>query len=190
MAYAYLVSQAGVDGSRVGVGGASCGAMLTADLAMRQSGITTLMLWKSCMLVLYTLGIIGGPELNPTRQRSARPRSWGPSAPRPADRTRQGCSPGRSASSDPTCLCTPSASAGSACSLKPEAHLAAGLYGLFASYRSLTPITNNDACTTWKKTVSSTRACRRRPTKIPSGASGSSTIDTNRLSALNWPSHA
>ena len=44
MAYAYLVSQAGVDGSRVGVGGASCGAMLTADLAMRQSGITTLML--------------------------------------------------------------------------------------------------------------------------------------------------
>ncbi len=44
MAYAYLVSQAGVDGSRVGVGGASCGAMLTADLATRQSGITTLML--------------------------------------------------------------------------------------------------------------------------------------------------
>jgi len=44
MAYAYLVSQTGVDGSRVGVGGASCGAMLTSDLAARQSGITTLML--------------------------------------------------------------------------------------------------------------------------------------------------
>ena len=44
MAYAYLVSQTGVDRSRVGVGGASCGAMLTSDLAMRQSGITTLML--------------------------------------------------------------------------------------------------------------------------------------------------
>ena len=43
-AYAYLVSQSGVDSSRVGVGGASCGAMLTADLATRQSGITTLML--------------------------------------------------------------------------------------------------------------------------------------------------
>ncbi len=44
MAYAYLVSQTGVDSSRVGVGGASCGAMLTSDLATRQSGITTLML--------------------------------------------------------------------------------------------------------------------------------------------------
>ena len=46
MAYAYLVSQTGVDSSRVGVGGASCGAMLTSDLATRQSGITTLM-WLS-----------------------------------------------------------------------------------------------------------------------------------------------
>ncbi len=44
MAYAYLVGQAGVDGARVAVGGASCGAMLTADLASRQSGITALML--------------------------------------------------------------------------------------------------------------------------------------------------
>ena len=44
MAYAYLVSQTGVDSARVGVGGASCGAMLTSDLATRQSGITTLML--------------------------------------------------------------------------------------------------------------------------------------------------
>ena len=44
MAYAYLAGQAGVDGSRVGIGGASCGAILTADLATRQSEITTLML--------------------------------------------------------------------------------------------------------------------------------------------------
>ena len=44
MAYAYLISQTGVDSARVGVGGASCGAMLTSDLATRQSGITTLML--------------------------------------------------------------------------------------------------------------------------------------------------
>ncbi len=44
LAYAYLVGQAGVDGSRVAVGGASCGAMLTADLSARHPGITTLML--------------------------------------------------------------------------------------------------------------------------------------------------
>lgn len=42
-AHAFLVSQEGVDGSRVGVGGASCGAMLTADMAGRHAGITTLM---------------------------------------------------------------------------------------------------------------------------------------------------
>ena len=44
LAYALLASKAGVDSSRVGVGGASCGAMLTSDLAARQSEITTLML--------------------------------------------------------------------------------------------------------------------------------------------------
>lgn len=44
MAYEYLIEQSGVDVSRVAVGGASCGAMLTADLASRQAGIKTLML--------------------------------------------------------------------------------------------------------------------------------------------------
>ncbi len=44
MAYAYLVSQSGVDATRVAVGGASCGAMLTASLASRQTGVTALML--------------------------------------------------------------------------------------------------------------------------------------------------
>ena len=44
MAYAYLVGQTGVDASRVAVGGASCGAMLTADLASRQPGVKALML--------------------------------------------------------------------------------------------------------------------------------------------------
>jgi dienelactone hydrolase len=44
MALAYLVGQTGVDGSRIGVGGASCGAMLTGDLPTRHDGITTLML--------------------------------------------------------------------------------------------------------------------------------------------------
>lgn len=43
-ALAFLVSQDGVDGSRVGVGGASCGAMLTADLASRHEGVVALML--------------------------------------------------------------------------------------------------------------------------------------------------
>jgi len=44
LAYDYLVSQSGVDASRVAAGGASCGAMLTADLASRQSGVKALML--------------------------------------------------------------------------------------------------------------------------------------------------
>lgn len=44
MAYEYLVSQDGVDGSRVAAGGASCGAMLTADLAARQPDLKALML--------------------------------------------------------------------------------------------------------------------------------------------------
>jgi dienelactone hydrolase len=44
MAYEYLIGQEGVDGSRIAVGGASCGAMLTADLASRQPAIKALML--------------------------------------------------------------------------------------------------------------------------------------------------
>ena len=44
IAFDYLIGKDGVDGSRVGVGGASCGAMLTADLASRKSAVTTLML--------------------------------------------------------------------------------------------------------------------------------------------------
>lgn len=36
LAYDYLAAQEGVDGSRIGAGGASCGAMLTADLAARR----------------------------------------------------------------------------------------------------------------------------------------------------------
>lgn len=43
-ALALLLSQKGVDGKRIGVGGASCGAMLTADLAARNPKIHTLML--------------------------------------------------------------------------------------------------------------------------------------------------
>ncbi len=44
LAYEYLVAQSGVDSSRMAAGGASCGAMLTADLASRQKGVKALML--------------------------------------------------------------------------------------------------------------------------------------------------
>jgi len=44
VAFAYLAGREGVDRRRMGVGGASCGAMLTADLARRQPTVTTLML--------------------------------------------------------------------------------------------------------------------------------------------------
>ena len=63
IAYAYLVSQTGVDRSRVGVGGASCGAMLTSDLAMRQSEITTLMLLSGPPGEAATAHIMATPGL-------------------------------------------------------------------------------------------------------------------------------
>ncbi len=44
MAFKYLSKQEGVDTSRMGAGGASCGAMLTADLAERNKGVKALML--------------------------------------------------------------------------------------------------------------------------------------------------
>ena len=43
----YLVSQSGVDSSRLGVGGASCGGMILADLAARRPGVKALMLLSS-----------------------------------------------------------------------------------------------------------------------------------------------
>jgi dienelactone hydrolase len=44
LAYDYLVGQQGVDASTVAIGGASCGAMLTAELAARRDGVKALML--------------------------------------------------------------------------------------------------------------------------------------------------
>ena len=44
MAYQYLLEQTGVDGARTAIGGASCGAMLTASLAARQPAVKALML--------------------------------------------------------------------------------------------------------------------------------------------------
>ena len=46
MAFEYLASQSGVDGSRMGVGGASCGGMINADLAARKE-VQALMLLSS-----------------------------------------------------------------------------------------------------------------------------------------------
>ena len=46
MALGYLVSQSGVDRARVGVGGASCGGMILADLAAR-TAVKALMLLSS-----------------------------------------------------------------------------------------------------------------------------------------------
>ena len=43
-AYAYLMSQAGVDKSRVAAGGASCGVMMSAGLATRRPEIKTLVM--------------------------------------------------------------------------------------------------------------------------------------------------
>ncbi len=44
MAFDYLSKQEGVDTGRMAAGGASCGAMLTADLAARRDGVKALML--------------------------------------------------------------------------------------------------------------------------------------------------
>jgi len=44
MAFDYLSKQEGVDSSRMAAGGASCGAMLTADLASRRDAVKALML--------------------------------------------------------------------------------------------------------------------------------------------------
>ena len=46
MAFEYLASQSGVDRSRMGVGGASCGGMINADLAARRD-VKALMLLSS-----------------------------------------------------------------------------------------------------------------------------------------------
>ena len=44
LAYQYLTQQPGVDGTHIGMGGASCGAMLTATLASQKAGVDALVL--------------------------------------------------------------------------------------------------------------------------------------------------
>jgi dienelactone hydrolase len=63
MAFEHLVSQSGVDESSVGVGGASCGGMITADLAARQDGVKALMLLSSPPSEAAVENITNTPEL-------------------------------------------------------------------------------------------------------------------------------
>ena len=62
MAYDYLAGQSGVDGDRIAAGGASCGAMLTADLAARKP-VTALMLLSGPPSDAAIANIAGSPDL-------------------------------------------------------------------------------------------------------------------------------
>ena len=62
-ALAVLLDQEGVDGERVGAGGASCGAMLTADLPSRNAAVKTLMLLSGPPSETAVEHIANTPEL-------------------------------------------------------------------------------------------------------------------------------
>jgi len=63
MAYQYLLEQTGVNGARTAIGGASCGAMLTAGLAARQPGVKALMLLSGPPSDEAVANIAATPEL-------------------------------------------------------------------------------------------------------------------------------
>lgn len=62
-AMSYLLAQDGVDSERVGAGGASCGAMLTADLPSRNAAVRTLMLLSGPPSEAAVSHIANTPEL-------------------------------------------------------------------------------------------------------------------------------
>lgn len=62
VAFDYLTSQSGVDGESVGAGGASCGAMLTADLAARRP-VKALMLLSGPPSEAAVANMASSPEL-------------------------------------------------------------------------------------------------------------------------------
>lgn len=62
LAYDYLVGQSGVNTGRIAAGGASCGAMLTADLAARKP-VTALMLLSGPPSDNAIANIAGSPDL-------------------------------------------------------------------------------------------------------------------------------
>ena len=68
VAFDYLAGQSGVDGARVAAGGASCGAMLTADLAARRP--------------VKALMLLSGPPATPPSPTWRRRRRWRCSLPR------------------------------------------------------------------------------------------------------------
>ena len=62
VAFDYLAGQAGVDAERMGAGGASCGAMLTADLAARRD-VEALMLLSGPPSEAAVANMASSPEL-------------------------------------------------------------------------------------------------------------------------------
>ena len=63
MAFEYLATQSGVDRSRMGVGGASCGGMINADLAARKTEVKALMLLSSPPSEAAVKNMAGRPDL-------------------------------------------------------------------------------------------------------------------------------
>lgn len=62
VAFDYLAGQSGVDGDRLGAGGASCGAMLTADLAARRE-VKALMLLSGPPSEAAVANMASSPEI-------------------------------------------------------------------------------------------------------------------------------
>jgi len=62
-AYKFLKRQPEVDGSRIGMGGASCGAMLTATLASEKAGVDALMLLSGPPSGGAVAHMVGTPDL-------------------------------------------------------------------------------------------------------------------------------
>ncbi len=63
LALAHLTSQSGVDASRLGAGGASCGGMISADLVARHDGVKALMLLSSPPSEAAIQNMADSPEL-------------------------------------------------------------------------------------------------------------------------------
>ena len=62
-AYAFLLAQKGVDKNRIAVGGASCGAGLAGDLALRHSGIKALVLMSGDVSAAAQSNIAAKPSI-------------------------------------------------------------------------------------------------------------------------------
>ena len=63
LAFEFLVAQPGVDPLRIGVGGASCGGMILADLVSRRTDVKALMLLSSPPSEKAVKGMVANPGL-------------------------------------------------------------------------------------------------------------------------------